>query len=110
MLRASATHTNRSISLEAIADPNVDSGLQWGRELLAFTDAAVGRDGVAMATSRTALALAGGRDAVVGAAGCVANFQMMNRLLDTLGVRVARNRLPLAKHLGVDVPDHLLPM
>ncbi len=109
MLRASAIHTNRSFSLEAIVDPAIDPHLTWGRELLAFTDGAVGRDQETMASARAALAAAGGRDAVVRAAACVGNFQMMNRLLDALGVRVDRKGVALAQKLGIDVPEHLLP-
>ena len=55
MLRASAIQTNRSFSLEAIVDPDTDSHLRWGRELLAFTDAAIGRDPETMASTRAAL-------------------------------------------------------
>ena len=109
MLRASAIQTNRNFSLEAIVDPDTDSHLRWGRELLAFTDAAIGRDPETMAPTRAALAALGGRDAVVRAAGCVGTFQMMNRLLDTLGVKVDRKGLALAEELDLDVPEHLLP-
>lgn len=109
MLRASATETSRSLTLDAAIDPTIDSQLEWGAELLAFTDAAVARNEGAMASARTALEAVGGRDAVVRAAGCVANFQMMNRLLDTLGVKVGRAGVTLADELGVDVPEHLLP-
>jgi len=34
---------------------------------------------------------------------------MMNRLLDTLGVKVDRKGLALAEELDLDVPEHLLP-
>lgn len=56
-----------------------------------------------------ALKLVAGPEAVVRAAGCAGNFQIMNRLMDTLGVPVSR-RLALAEELGLDLPDHLMPV
>mgnify|MGYP003538313951 CR=1 FL=1 len=109
MLRASAAQTNRSVSLKAVTDLSIDSQLKWGRELLAFTDAAVTRDAQTMALARESLVLVGGLGAVVRAAGCVGTFQMMNRLMDTLGVRVDASRLALAAELGITVPTHLRP-
>lgn len=109
MLRASATRTKRTVAIRSIADPGIDPQLEWGRELLAFTDAAVNADAESMASARDALELVGGSDAVVRAAGCVGTFQMMNRLMDVLGVRADAAWMPVADDLGIVVPDHLCP-
>ena len=77
---------------------------------MVFTDAALARDRAAMRSAREALKLVAGPEAVVRAAGCVGNFQIMNRLMDTLGVPVSRAGLALAEELGLDLPDHLMPV
>ncbi|MDH3299979.1 MAG: hypothetical protein OES24_05680 [Acidimicrobiia bacterium] len=86
-----------------------DSLLPAGFELTAFTDAAVLRDGHEMPGARTALRNAAGEAAVIRAAAVAGNFQMMNRLLDAIGVRVRRGGMALADELGLTVPDHLRP-
>ncbi len=109
MLRASADETGRSHNLGALVDPVADPLLPAGRELLAFTDAAVLGDVEEMDAARSALLAAAGESAVVRAAAVAGNFQMMNRLLDAVGVRVARSGLDLAAELGLSVPVHLQP-
>ena len=109
MLRASANQTNRRHALGAVVDPTIESHLEWGGALLAFTDAAVAREAEAMTSARIILEGLGGWTAVVRAAGCVGSFQMMNRLMDTLGVKVSRAGAALAKELDLHVPGHLLP-
>lgn len=86
-----------------------DSLLPAGSELLAFADAAVLRDGHEMPDARTALLRTAGEAAVIRAAAVAGNFQMMNRLLDAIGVRVRRSGMALADELGLSVPEHLLP-
>lgn len=86
-----------------------DSLLPAGSELLAFADAAVLRDGHEMPDARTALLRTAGEAAVIRAAAVAGNFQMMNRLLDAIGVRVRRSGMAFADELGLSVPEHLLP-
>ena len=109
MLRASAARTNRSVDLRAALDPMVDSRLPAGPELLAFTDATVLRDAEEMPIARQALLDTAGPDAVVRAAAVAGNFEMMNRLLDAVGVAVTHQGAALAAELGLRVPDHLRP-
>ena len=109
MLRVSAERTGRSHNLRAVVDPMSDSELPAGFELAAFTDAAVLRDRHEMAAARRSLMSAAGEAAVLRAAAVAGNFQMMNRLLDAIGVRVDRRRMKLADELGLTVPDHLRP-
>lgn len=89
------------LATDLMGDLDAQRGLHRTQmELVAFTDAAVARDRSSMALARDAFATVGGRDAVVRAAGCVGNFQMMNRLMDVLGV---------AEELGLGLPEHLRP-
>ncbi len=110
MLRVSGKRTDRPVDLRAIIDPFADPLLAGGRELLAFADAAVLRDADEMPGAREALRRVTGDDGVVRAAGCAGNFEMMNRLLDAIGVRVNEPGMGLATELGIDVPDHLRPL
>ncbi|MDH3293879.1 MAG: hypothetical protein OER95_06110 [Acidimicrobiia bacterium] len=105
----SARRTGRTIDLRAIVDPSVDSGLAAGGELLAFTDAAIDQDAGSMAEARRRLVETAGEEAALRAAAVAGNFQMMNRLLDAIGVRVRRSSMKLAEELGLSVPDHLHP-
>lgn len=109
MLRASSTRTHRPVDLRALVDPARDPLLPAGRELLAFTDAAVLRDPHEMPAARDALLRAAGEAAVIRAAACAGNFEMMNRLLDAIGVPVSTGGMALAADLGLAVPDHLHP-
>ncbi len=63
-----------------------------------------------MPLARAALLGVGGPEAVVRAAACVGNFEMMNRLLDATGVRVTRDGMAVAREPGLDVPTHLHPL
>lgn len=107
MLRVSAEHTNRSHDLRAVVDPMADSLLPAGSELSAFTDAAVLRDAHEMREARLKLMAVAGEAAVIRAAAVAGNFQMMNRVLDAVGVRVHRRGMRLADELGLSVPVHL---
>ncbi len=109
MLRASAEDTGRDHDLQAVVDPMADSLLPAGPELTAFTDAAVLRDPQEMPGARRSLLDVAGEAAVIRAAAVAGNFQMMNRLLDAIGVRVNRGRMDLADELGLTVPAHLRP-
>ena len=109
MLRASARKTNRDFELAALIDGKTDSRLALGRELIAFTDAAVLGQSPEMTEARRNLMEAGGEAAVIRAAACAGNFEMMNRLLDAIGAPVGDGSVRLAEKLGLTVPDHLRP-
>ncbi len=47
---------------------------------------------------------------VIRAAACAGNFEMMNRLLDAIGVPVSDAGITLADGLGLVVPLHLRPV
>jgi hypothetical protein len=109
MLRVSGRQTDRPIDLRAVIDPACGSGLDAGHLLLAFAEAAVSRDHQAITDTRAALLEAVGEAATVRAAAVTGTFEMMNRLLDAVGVRLRGHGLRLAEELGLDVPDHLVP-
>ena len=109
MLRASSHKTGRPVYLRALVDEMADPLLEWGRELLAFTDAAVLRDTDEMLIARESLLAVGGQAAVVRVAAVAGNFEMMNRLLDAIGVPVGGGGVDIAEELGVEVPEHLRP-
>lgn len=56
--------------------------------------------------ARANLVRVAGTAAAVRAFATAGNFQMMNRLLDGLGVGPHERFLPLAAEIGVTVPDH----
>lgn len=84
-----------------------DPLLPNGGALLAFADAAVLRDDDEIGPARQALLDRAGPEAVVRAAAVAGNFEMMNRLLDAVGVAVGGRQAALADELGLRLPDHL---
>ncbi len=109
MLRVSARKTDRQAELRSIVNRSVDSQLPSGGELLDFVDAAIARDTVQMTSARARLVEAAGQEATIRAATVCGNFQMMNRLLDAIGVRTSKAGMMLADELGLTVPEHLHP-
>jgi hypothetical protein len=110
MLRVSARKTGQEVDVTALVDPTVNSLIPFGAELLAFVDAVIGegRD-EPISTARTILLDTAGEAATIRAAAVAGNFQMMNRILDAIGVGVRRSGMKLAAELGLLVPQHLRP-
>ena len=100
MLRASSQAAGAPFDLRGVADVTVDPRVAAGRELVAFTDAAVLHDVDEIGAARDALIAAAGPDAAARAA----NFSMMNRLLDGIGVGPHPSMLPIGDELGVHPP------
>lgn len=109
MLRASAKQTNRPVDLRSVVDAGVDPLVEWGRPLLEFTDALVLGDTDELPIARRHLIDVAGEAATVRAAGCVGNFQLMNRALDAVLAPVNPVFAPVGAHLGITVPAHLTP-
>ena len=74
--------------------------------LLAATDAAVLRDADEIEPARDDLVAAMGDAAARRAFATAGNFQMMNRLLDGLGVGPHERFHSMAPLLGVEIPTH----
>lgn len=104
MLRASAQTTDLALNLEGIRDPTIDSGVPAGHALLALTDAAVLRDGAERDIAFAELVEEASEPAAVRAAAVAGNFEMMNRLLDGIGVGAPSGSGEIAAELGITLP------
>ena len=87
--------------LRGLIDTNVEIGVRHGAVLIDLSTALTGRDVPATERSRAELVDALGGMAAVAAVGVVANFQMMNRALDAVGIP-ARADPVVAAELRVD--------
>ena len=99
MLRASAITTGIDLDLRSVGDHDIDPGRADAVALLRFADAVVGRTSD-LADARAALVEVLGADAVVPAAGAAGNFEMMNRLVDAVGVVVPRSMYAIGPEIG----------
>jgi hypothetical protein len=91
MLSWSSAKSGTSADIGAIAEAEVDAGLPFGAELVAFTGAAAGVDPAALVTARAALVACAGEAFMIDAAAVVANFEMMTRVADGTGARFPDN-------------------
>ena len=105
MLRASSQATDAALDLRGVVDVTVDPLVVAGRELIAFTDAAVLHDTDEIEAAREALIAVAGNDAAARAASVAGNFSMMNRLLDGIGVGPHPSMLPIGDELGIHPPS-----
>ena len=86
MLRASSEQHDADVMLDAVMQPDAQSGVEHGRELLAFVEAVVARDSDAIKTARNKLAEVARHNATVDTAGVISNFQRMVRIADSTGL------------------------
>ena len=76
------------MSVRALADPAVESGVEHGRALLEYASAVVGRDGARLAHTREALRAEMGDAGVADAAAVASNFERMVRIADAIGIEL----------------------
>ncbi len=105
MLRASARHHNEDVDLLGVGNEHVDVGLPGGRVLSALTEAAVLRDSDEMERARSQAIEVLGVGATARAIQVAGNFEMMNRLLDAVGVGPPDGLLAVGDAIGVALPD-----
>lgn len=105
MLRASARHHDVDLDLFGVGNEQVDVGLPGGRVLSALTEAAVLRDSDEMARARAQAIDVLGAGATARAIQVAGNFEMMNRLLDAVGVGPPDGLLAMGDAIGVPLPD-----
>ncbi len=93
------------VDLRAVGDASVDSRLPGGAALAALTDAAVLRDDEEMPRARAAAIDAVGAPSTMRALAVAGNFEMMNRLLDAIGVGPGPEMRDIGDAIGVPLPD-----
>jgi hypothetical protein len=105
MLRVSSERNNETVELRSISSAAIDSGLFGGAQLSALADAAVLRDVDEMSLARDAAIEALGAPATMRALAVAGNFEMMNRLLDAIGVGPSAQMSAIGDQIGVPLPD-----
>lgn len=76
------------VDLLAVNDGSVDSGVDCGAELLAFTNAVMSRDADAIETTRDVLATRLGPEGIVDTAAVIAMFNVVDRIADATGIPI----------------------
>jgi hypothetical protein len=74
--------------MKALTQPTVDSGVTDGDVLIAFTDGIAGTDRSALGRARAALEERMGPNAMVESALTIANFSMLDRIANGIGIPV----------------------
>ena len=89
----------------AVSDPSKadQSSVACAEQIIAYTDAVISRDPLAIEVARADLQAAVGPAGVVDAAGVVGNFQRMNRIADAGGAVVD----PPVRLLGANLREEL---
>ncbi len=92
--------------MAALLDPDQDSGVPGGEEILAFADAVIGPDRAATDRARLNLADSLGRAAVPAAAAIAATFTKNDRIANASGIpselRMLRNSKEIRAELGIN--------
>jgi|TARA_B100000315_G_scaffold259137_1_gene313795 hypothetical protein len=87
MLRVSSQSNEEDVNLASIVEGTArDSGIDADKALIEFAEAGLGDDGDAIDAARNTVAEQLGEDAMVDAAGVIANFQRMVRIADGTGI------------------------
>lgn len=89
LLRWGAHETGRTIDLRAVSDPTIDPGLPGGRELVALARAANAPRPDRRPFEAVANVL--GANAACEAVGVAANYQIMSRIGDAIGMPMAKD-------------------
>ena len=92
--------------MAALLDPDQESGVPGGKEILAFADAVIGPDRAALDRARQNLASSVGPAAVPAAAAIAAAFTKNDRLANGIGIpselRMLRNSKEIRTELGLN--------
>lgn len=91
MLRASTEAAGTPLDPRAIIDASIDPLVDGGRLLVGLADTVLGRGDVDGARSRLEETL--GPEAAVDACAVIANFEMMNRIAEGVGMPVGKGAL-----------------
>ena len=92
--------------MAALLDPEQDSGVPGGGEILAFADAVIGSDRAALDQARQNLADSVGSLAVPAAAAIAATFTKNDRIANAVGIpselKMLRNSKEIRAELGIN--------
>jgi hypothetical protein len=106
LLRASGHHEKADYKLAGVTDPSNPTGVPHGAALLAFVDAALGRDPGALATARAAVIQAVGQAGMLDAAAVIGGFDGITRIADATGIPLEPAKAEAAAdfiaELGID--------
>jgi hypothetical protein len=99
------------IDLAAVNDSAVESGVRFGAELLAYTDAVMSREAGAIAKTREIVEDKLGPEGVTDTAAVITMFNVVDRVADATGIPIdpglARDmRYAIGSELGM---EHLTP-
>jgi hypothetical protein len=100
-----------TVDLSAVNDIGVESGVSFGVELLAFTDAVMARDVGAMEKTRDAVEGKLGSAGVADTAAVITMFNVVDRIADATGIPIddgftRDTRYEIGRELGM---EHLSP-
>lgn len=101
MLRESSELEGMSVDVRGVVDTSIATSVPGGHELVGFADALVSR--VGLDTARETLVGSVGPLATARAAGVIANFETMNRILDAGAVQVSEKHRSRLGDLGLPV-------
>jgi len=107
MLRASIATFDLELTPAPIVSGVGETGVAFGREIMAFVDAVILRDSDELVGARADLDASIGPAATDRVAMVAGNFSMMNRALDAVGAPVDGGHADLAAELGAEIPSHL---
>ena len=99
----SGEKTGDTYDLETILEGGQGTaGVPHGDLLLNFADAVLGDDDATLSESRTQLAAALGREAVIDAVGVISSFNSVVRVADATGIPVESFKEEAAENLKVE--------
>ncbi len=104
MLRASANANAETIDMRGVGHVTIDSGVPGDADLTALTDATILRDRDELAVARARATDRLGAAATVRAIAVAGNFEMMNRLLDAMGVGPTASMRAIGGLIDVPLP------
>jgi hypothetical protein len=88
LLRESSKASGETYDLTVLTGGSRDGNIPYGALLVAFADAALGRDDARLAAVRSDIRAAMGDAALVDAAAIVATFNAIDRVADSTGIPI----------------------
>ena len=106
MLRASASAFEYDVTVDAVIDPSLPTGITGGTEILRFVDSVLGVSDQPADEARADLVSALDEASLLDAASVFGNFEMMNRVAEASGIPIPQQGIDrnaeLIERLGID--------